>query len=292
MPERIDSHHHFWRPARGDYGWLRPDLPALAPLVRDVLPAEFEPLLTQHRVAQTVLVQAAPTEAETDFLLGLAQQHRLIAGVVGWVDLARVDSVKTLTRWAADPRLKGVRPMLQDLADTHWIAHAPPPAVVHTMIDLGLRVDALVVPQHLAPLLRFVDRWPGLPVVIDHAAKPQLAAGWNAPWTTLWRLGLAELAQRPNVYCKFSGLLTECAPVARRQAVAMLRPVWDTVLRWFGPQRLMWGSDWPVLTLAAGYGDWVLACETLACELSPEQRTAFWFGNAARFYGLAETAAT
>ena len=158
------------------------------------------------------------------------------------------------------------------------------------MIDLGLRLDALVLPQHLAPLLRFVDRWPALPVVIDHAAKPQLIAGRDADWAPRWRQGMAELAQRPNLDCKFSGLLTQGPPDARQQAVAMLRPVWDAVLQWFGPRRLMWGSDWPVLTLAAGYGDWVSACEALAGDLSPENHTAFWSGNAARCYGLAEGA--
>ena len=289
MTPRTDSHQHFWRPARGDYGWLRADEPALAPLYRDFLPADLAPIRAAHGVTQTVLVQAAATEAETDFMLSLADQHDFIGGVVGWVDLSRADSVATLERWARHPRFKGVRPMLQDLPDADWIAHAPHPDVVAALIRLGLRFDALVKPQHLAPLLRFTDRWPALPVVIDHAAKPALAAGWAADWAATWRTGMAELARRPQVVCKFSGLLTEAAGPARSDphaALAAVRPVWDALLNTFGPGRLLWGSDWPVLTLAAGYADWVAVCEALAVELSVQDQSSFWAGNAATFYGL------
>ena len=289
MTPRTDSHQHFWRPARGDYGWLRADEPALAPLYRDFLPADLAPIRAAHGVTQTVLVQAAATEAETDFMLSLADQHDFIGGVVGWVDLSRADSVATLERWARHPRFKGVRPMLQDLPDADWIAHAPDPDVVAALIRLRLRFDALVKPQHLAPLLRFVDRWPALPVVIDHAAKPALAAGWAADWAATWRTGMAELARRPQVVCKFSGLLTEAAGPARsdlQAALAAVNPVWDALLNTFGPGRLLWGSDWPVLTLAAGYADWVAVCEALAVDLAVQDQSSFWAGNAATFYGL------
>lgn len=287
MTLRIDSHQHYWRLARGDYGWLQAGEAALAPLVSDFLPDDLSLLLAAHGVLQTVLVQAAPSLAETRFLLDLADQHASIAGVVGWVDLSHADAVAELERFAAHPRFKAVRPVLQDIPDIEWIATAPDPGAVQALIRLGLRFDALVQPWHLAPLLRFVDRWPALPVVIDHAAKPQLASGWDAAWAAQWRIGMAELAKRPNVHCKFSGLVTECPVNARADAVATLRPVWDALLRWFGPQRLMWGSDWPVLTLAASYGDWVRCCEAFASALAPEQQAAFWSGNAARFYGLA-----
>ncbi|WP_310463816.1 amidohydrolase family protein [Sphaerotilus sp.] len=288
-PRRIDAHQHFWHPARGDYHWLRPDVAALAPICRDFDPADLQPLLSAHGVVQTVLVQAADSEAETDFLLSLAETHPFIGGVVGWVDLGRIESVATLERWARHPKLKGVRPMLQDLPDADWIARAPHPEVMRTLVRLGLRFDALVQPWHLQPLLRFLHDWPELPVVIDHAAKPQLAQGWSGDWAAAWRSGLAALAALPGVQCKLSGLLTEAAGPARTggpPGVAALQPVWDTLLALFGPQRLLWGSDWPVLNLAADYARWIDVSETLVQPLTEAERDAIRCTNAARFYGL------
>jgi L-fuconolactonase len=280
---RIDAHQHFWRPARGDYRWLRADVPALAPICRDIEPAELAPLLARHGVAKTVLVQAADSTAETDFMLGLAREHAFVAGVVGWVDLTRADAAATLARWAAEPLFKGVRPMLQDLPAADWIATAPHAAAVQALLSHGLRFDALVQPWHLEHLLRFVQRWPDLPVVIDHGAKPQLGAGWSADWADAWRRGIAALAAWPNVCCKLSGLLTE-APAGA--GLAELQPVWDTLLERFGPQRLIWGSDWPVLNLAADYGRWVALSESLVGGLSAAEQRAIWHDNAVRFYAL------
>lgn len=280
---RVDAHQHFWRPARGDYRWLRAGVPALAPICRDIEPAELAPLLARHGVVKTVLVQAADSTAETDFLLDVARAHGFVAGVVGWVGLAREDAADTLARWAAEPLFKGVRPMLQDLPAADWIATAPHDAAVQALLAHGLRFDALVQPWHLEHLLRFVQRWPQLPVVVDHAAKPQLAAGWAAGWADAWRRGISALAALPNVCCKVSGLLTEAAPHA---GLAQLRPVWDTLLESFGPQRLIWGSDWPVLNLAADYGRWVSLSERLIGELSPAEQRAVWHDNAVRFYAL------
>ena len=281
--QRIDAHQHFWRPARGDYSWLRADVPLLAPLLRNFLPDDLQPMLAAHNVTQTVLIQAAASEAETDFLLDLAASNAFIGGVVGWVDVSRVQSVATLERWASNPKFKGVRPMLQDLPEADWIARAPHPDVLRALIRLGLRFDALVQPWHLQALLQFLRAWPELPVVIDHAAKPQLVQGWQADWAPQWRRGMADIAAHPQVMCKFSGLLTE-APTGAPQT---LRPVWDQVLQWFGPARLMWGSDWPVLTLAGDYAAWVALSESFIGQLSPHDQGLIWSGNAHRFYGLA-----
>jgi L-fuconolactonase len=299
-PQRIDAHQHFWRLQRGDYRWLRADVPALAPIHRDIEPDDLRPLLAKHNVVKTIAVQAADSEAETEHLLALARANDFIAGVVGWVDLADEACVATLARWADEKALKGVRPMLQDLPDHDWIAHRPQPAAVRELMRQGLRFDALVQPWHLESLLRFVDAWPALPVIVDHAAKPQLAMGWSAApkagqparqaaWADEWRRGMRELARRPQVWCKVSGLLTEAAAPARAggdAGFAAIEPVWQTILEHFGPQRLVWGSDWPVLELAADYGRWVSLSERLFAGLGEAERRAVWHDNALRFYGL------
>ena len=277
----IDAHQHFWRLDRGDYHWLRADNPALQPIYRDFLPADFR--AAAPGIAKTVLVQAADSEAETDFMLSLAAEHDWIGGVVGWVDISKGEAVKTLRRWAAQAKFKGVRPMLQDLPDTTWIARQPHPAVMRCIAESGLRFDALVTPAHLPALLQFVRSHPKLPIVIDHAAKPRLDEGWQAVWAHGWRRDMAALAAHPNVCCKFSGLLTETRAA---DPLAAIRPVWDDLLRWFGPGRLMWGSDWPVVNLAADLGAWMRMAGTLIDELPEPDRRRVWHDNAQHFYGL------
>ncbi len=288
--QRTDAHQHFWQLARGDYAWLSVDDPGVAPLVRDFMPDALAPLLRAHGVTRTVLVQAAETVAETEFMLTLAAAHEFAAGVVGWVDLAGADAASMLARLAENDRLKGVRPMLQDLPEDDWIVHAPRPEAMRTLQRLGLRFDALVKPRQLAPLARFARAWPELPIVIDHAAKPPLAFAWNDAPMRAWRSDMATLAAVPQVACKISGLLTELRPTdaaSRAQATERLRPVVDALLGWFGPERLMWGSDWPVLTLAGGYDDWVVVSDALLEPLSADERARVLHGTAQRFYGLA-----
>jgi len=209
--------------------------------------------------------------------------------VVGWVDLSAADAAGTIAQLAERPALKGLRPMLQDLPDADWIAHAPRPAAMRALLAHGLRFDALVKPPNLAALRRFVAAWPQLPVVIDHAAKPPLSCAWDEPPMQAWRRDMAALAAHPQVACKLSGLLTEMAPADRTSCARILerlRPVADALLAWFGPRRLMWGSDWPVLTLAAGYDEWVAVADALLAPLSIDERAQVQHGTARRFYGL------
>jgi L-fuconolactonase len=292
-PGRVDAHQHFWRLARGDYDWLDTTNPALAPLARDFEPEDLAPLRRANGIGRTVLVQAAATTAETEHLLALADGHPEIAGVVGWIDLSDPAQLPVLQRWAAHRAFKGVRPMLQDLPDPEWILHGPHPAMVQALVDLGLRFDALVKPPHLAALTRFVEHWPQLKVVVDHAAKPVLREGWQAGWVAPWRAGIAALARHPQVCCKFSALLTEADPaqiLSPETAQELLSPVWDELLQHFGPGRLMWGSDWPVLNLAADYGRWADIAGRFIDRLAPADRQAVWGGTAERFYGLERTA--
>lgn len=296
---RVDAHQHYWQLARGDYHWLAQGGPALAALQRDFGPDDLQPLLQASGVQGTVLVQATNTEAETDTLLAWADAHDSILGVVGWADLSLADTAATLARWAGRPKFKGVRPMLQDLPDPDWLDHGPHPAALQALIHHGLRMDALVRTEHLPALGRFVTRWPQLPVVIDHAAKPPVAEGYDSPSMRRWRAGMGRLAEHPQVVCKLSGLLTELIAVKdtlagapSSQARHILQPVVGFLLKHFGSHRLMWGSDWPVVTLAASYADWVhLSHDCLLAAggdatSTPEAPSAIWHDTARRFYGL------
>jgi len=281
---RIDSHQNYRRPARDDLRGLNSDQ-----LANGFLPEYLHRFREAANVDQTVLVQATDNPAETDFMLALADIEDSIAGVVGWVDVSRYQSVAHIEVWAENPNFKGVRPVLQNLLCDDWIEIAPDPEVVRMLIRRGLRFDALVMPQHLKALVGFARAWPDLPIVINHAGKPKLALGYMSDATAMWERGIAELSQLPNVYCKFSGLVTDIAPEqrgSRSKAVEMLRPVWNHVLHHFTPQRLMWGSDWPVVNLAASYREWATIADALIVELSPEEQAQVWSKSAAGFYGL------
>ncbi|MDH4987222.1 amidohydrolase family protein [Aminobacter anthyllidis] len=289
MIERIDGHCHYWALQRGDYGWLTPDAAHLAPIYRDFGTADMRPLAETAGIGRRILVQAAPTEAETLFLLDQGREDKAVAGVVGWVDLSTAESVGSLESLARNPLFKGVRPMLQDLDDPDWIATRPHPEAIAALKRLGLRFDALVMPQHLQSLRRFVEMHSDLPVIIDHAAKPAFAALAEDPRHGMWKIGMAELSGHTQVYCKLSGLLTEL-PSGRRTtpvaAAAALMPTVERLLTWFGPKRVVWGSDWPVLTLAAGYDFWIEVTELLLAELGAAERASIHGGAAKLFYGL------
>lgn len=287
MLDRIDSHCHLWRRDRGDYGWLDPENTALAPLLQDFGPDDLQTRLGAAGIQAAVVVQAAPTEGETRFLLGLAAQTPQIAGVVGWVDLADPKSIAILDDLAQSPTLKGVRPMLQDLDQADWIATAPDAGVVTHLIELGLRFDALVLAPHLPHLLAFAKAYPDLPMVIDHGAKPALAHGVDL---TKWRAGMQAIAEQTSAKCKLSGLLTEMSAADLDQAEAVLAPVVSDLLAWFGPERLMWGSDWPVLRLAGSYEGWNALTQSLLSGLSTADRARILGGTAREFYGLEATA--
>ena len=270
----LDAHRHLWRLDRGDYRWLAGSGGPLQPLRRDFLPEDAPD------DAEVVLVQAADSLAETEFLLDLARVDSRIKGVVGWADLASPQAAEDLRHLACDPRFKGVRPMLQDIPQTDWLLTAPRPEALETLKLLGLRFDALVTRRHLGVLERFAAAHPDLPLVIDHAAKPQMDDA------AAWRAGMAALAAHPQVHCKRSGLLTELAPEQAAEPLPALEAVFAPLLELFGPQRLIWGSDWPVLTLAASYADWLELTEALLRDLSPAERAGIMGANAARFYGV------
>lgn len=277
----IDAHFHAWRIDRGDYGWLTP---ALGAIYRDVPVGHWWLEAQSQSVQGGVLVQAAPTAAETDFLLHLADQNPQVLGVVGWVDMLAPDAPLQIRARAAHPRLKGLRPMLQDLAATDWILQpAAHPALV-AMADCNLVFDALIEPRHLAVMGELVERHPRLRVVIDHGAKPLMHAAPDA--MQAWRSGLQQLAQHTQadrVMCKLSGLWTE-AP--QGQPCEHIRPWAQALIDIWGPERLIWGSDWPVLELVGSYAQWRSWSLKLLDPLAAAQRQAVLGGNARHMYRL------
>lgn len=274
---RIDSHQHFWSLQRGDCGWLTPELETL---YRDFLPPDLQPMLEATGVAQTILVQAATTVAETEYLLSLANQHPFIAGVVGWVDMDEPDTaLADLERLQSNPYLLGVRPMIQNIADPEWMLRDSLTPIFEKLIELNLRFDALVLPAHLENLRQLLARHPQLQCVIDHGAKPDIATASWQPWAD----NMAALAQETNCYCKLSGLLTEAGERADDDS---LKPYIAHLLQCFGAQRLMWGSDWPVLTLAGEYSEWLQQSERLLKHLPDAERDAIFGDTANTFYGL------
>jgi L-fuconolactonase len=275
---RVDAHHHVWRVARGDYDWLTPDLP----IHRDYTLDDLRPLLGD--ITATVLVQAAPTDAETDFLLmTAANSHGLVRGVVGWTDLAAPDAPTRVTQMAAAPMLKGLRPMLQDIADTDWILRPDVQPALAAMTACGLRFDALTQPRHLPNLLTLSARHPDLAIVIDHAAKPAIAQGVFDPWAC----DIARVARETTAVCKLSGLVTEAGTNWQNND---LRRAVDHLIGCFGPARLMWGSDWPVVDLAGGYRRWRAATDDLLHRLDVAARDAILGATAWSFYGLGDAA--
>ncbi|MBC7609576.1 MAG: amidohydrolase family protein [Polaromonas sp.] len=276
----IDAHFHCWKMGRADYGWLDADLnPALMPICRDVSVSDWQAQSVPHGIAGGVLVQAAATEAETHFLLAQADANAAVLGVVGWVDLLAADAPARIEKLARHPKLKGLRPMLQDLADPDWILKPALAPALQAMLDAGLVFDALVKSVHLPHILTLAGRYPNLVIVIDHAAKPNIAAGEWQPWAD----GMAQIAKQTQAMCKLSGLMTEAGPDPK---LDVLQPYAAHVLQCFGAARLVWGSDWPVLELACSYADWWRYSQQLLDVLDVEERAAVLGGNAQRLYAL------
>ena len=275
MAMRIDAHQHYWRVARGDYGWLTPDMP----IHRDFGPDDLAPHLASAGIGGTVLVQAAPTEAETEYLLSIAKAEASVLGVVGWTDFEAVDASERIAALAARPKLVGLRPMVHDLADDTWLTRREIDAAFEAMERHRLVFDALTRTRHLVPLLKRLGRHPELCSVIDHASKPRIASGDLDGWQHDMRV----IARETDALVKMSGLVTEAG---EDWSVEALRPVVDHLIDCFGPERMIWGSDWPVLTLACSYEAWWEETTELLRDLHEDEREAVLGGNAARLYEL------
>jgi L-fuconolactonase len=274
---RIDAHQHFWQYSPQEYGWIGPELAALK---KDHLPADLAPLLESASVNGTVAVQARQTIAETEWLLRLADQHPLIKGVVGWVDLCSPDLRPQLEHFCEHPKFRGVRHVVQDEPDDQFMLRDDFLRGLGTLRAFDLTYDILVLPRHLPVACQVLGRFPDQPFVLDHIAKPLIRDRVIEPWAS----DLRGLAAFPNVVCKISGIVTE-ADWHHWQS-ADLRPYLDVVFEAFGPRRIMFGSDWPVCTVAGAYTDVVSLARDYVNMLSEDERAAVWAKTATDFYGL------
>jgi len=275
----IDAHQHFWHPARGDYGWMPENDPIIS---LPYSPADLAEYLSASNISQTVLVQAAPSSAETEYLLGIADATPHVAKVVGWIDFEDATQIDTLHRFAAHPKFAGVRPMIQDIDDDNWMLRDDIQWAYQAIVDLDLTFDCLGFPQHLNNFNTLLCQYPTMRTVIDHCMKPQFRHHSEENFNS-WASGMTTLAKQTNAYCKLSGLVTESDS---DWSAATLKPYTDHVLSVFGAQRVMWGSDWPVVRLRCEYVDWYRLAQELTSGLSSTDQQAVFSTTASRFYRI------
>ena len=273
---KIDAHHHCWRYKAEEFDWINHDMRAIR---RDFFPVDLAPELAATGIGGTIAVQARQTLMETKALLELAHQHSFIKGVVGWVPLVDPQVGLLLDELQADKKFKGVRHVLQGESDTYMAAPAFD-AGLKAVAARGLRYDLLVKATQLPAAIQLVDRHPTLSFVLDHMAKPAVA---GAP-STEWRRQIAELARRPHVCCKISGVVTEVPGF--QWTPELIRPYFDVALHAFGPDRLMFGSDWPVCLVASDYVRWHRFVEECTDRLTPTESRSILGATATRFYRL------
>lgn len=279
---RIDSHHHFWNYSPESYPWIGGEMTVLK---RDFSPADLKPLLDEATIGGVVSVQARAEEAENDFLLDHAAAHDWILGVVGWLDLSAPDAPENVARFAERPKAVGLREVLQGMTERDYCLRDDFNRGLATLHDFGLTYDLLVYADQLAAATGCVDKHPAQSFVLDHIAKP--AIGGPAGVDPAWSAGIREIAKRENVSCKLSGMVTEVIPALEDWDPDLLGPWFDVVLDAFGPDRLLFGSDWPVCLLRGEYADWTQCVEFWISGLSAAERSAILGDNAKRAYGLA-----
>lgn len=273
----VDSHHHFWEIDRFDYSWM----PEGSPLAVDYGPADLEPLIKNAGVDYTVIVQAVSSPDEARWLLELAEKHEFIAGIVGWVDLTDPLVGDTLEELQKSSYFKGVRHIWESEDDPGWIVNSGAIEGLKELVRRDLTFDFLAKPPNLPFIPRVMDQVPDLRAVVDHIAKPVIAEHLVEPWLTDMR----KVASINGMHCKISGMVTEADH--KSWTVDDLRPYVHHVLGMYGTNRLMFGTDWPVCTLAAEYGDVAGAARNILEELSPAAKEDVFGGVATRFYRLA-----
>lgn len=274
---RIDAHQHYWKTSRTDYGWLKPNL---GRIYADYMPEHLKPLLEQFEFQKTIVVQAAPTMEEAEFLLDIAEHEETIAGVVGWLDLESDLFEQDWNRFRKNPKFVGVRPMIQDLA-SDWILGGNVVRHLELLAKAQFPVDLQANPRHLPFIVELLESVPDLRAVVDHLAKPPIVEGVMEPW----KAQIQQIASYPNVMCKLSGMVPE--KLDAQWTPESIRPYAETVIDAFGKNRVMFGSDWPVCLFTATYPQIVGLLEfCVGPDWTDEERAALYGGNASRFYRL------
>jgi L-fuconolactonase len=276
---RIDAHQHFWRYDPAEFGWIDD---SMASLRRDFMPPDLEPLLRATGFDGCVAVQARQSLEETTFLLGLAEVHPFVVGVVGWVDLQSKDVREQLASLAHRKRLVGVRHIVQGEPDDRFLLRPEFCRGISALAEFGLGYDILIYPRHLPAAAELAARFPAQRFVLDHLAKPEIRAGE----IEAWKRDLHRLASCPNVLCKLSGLVTEAD--WRGWTAEGMRRYLDVAFEAFGAERLMIGSDWPVCTVAASYGRTMGLVSDYMKDRPAGVQAAVLGGNAQRFWNLPE----
>ena len=275
---KIDSHQHFWTYTEEEYGWIPEDS-----IRRDFAPRDLKAEIDAAGIDGVVAVQARTDLEENTALLAMAEENGWIKAVVGWADLTKADVGEVLGELASNTKLRGVREVLQGMDDDAFCLREDFNRGVAALNDFGLTYDILIFHRHLANAAKFVDRHPEQVFVLDHVAKPEIRDRTPDP---AWVDGMKRLAERENVFCKVSGMVTEVRDRETWDA-ELLRPYFDVVLEAFGAGRLMFGSDWPVCLMDTSYAGWAATVEGFVAALSDDERAAFWGGNAVRAYGIA-----
>ena len=277
MIKRVDAHQHFWAYSPEEYGWIDGNMEEIR---RDFLPPHLATEMAGAGISASIAVQARQTVAETEWLLHLAEEHSWIAGVVGWAPLISPDFPALLERLCAHPKFCGLRHVLQDEPDDDYMLRDGFNRGIHLLNGTDLVYDILIYERHLPIAIQFVDRHPNQKFLIDHLAKPRIRAAEISPW----RENIREIARRPNVWCKLSGIVTEAN--WQSWTTDTLRPYVEIALEVFGPQRILAGSDWPVCTLATNYQRWWQTLEAMLSSLSASEQDAVFGGNAIEIYNL------
>ncbi|GGZ28173.1 amidohydrolase family protein [Asticcacaulis endophyticus] len=284
----IDAHHHFWQIGRNGHEW---PTSGLGPIYRDFGLDDLRSEAVGVSLSGTIVVQSQAHDADTDWLLEVAANDNLILGVVGWADMLAGGAADRIAHLAQQPKLKGVRPMLQSLADDDWINQPVVAPALEALTQHDLSFDALIFARHLPAIDRLAKTYPGLRIVIDHGAKPPIARRHSHPEETRhWRELITAIARNPNVHAKLSGLVTEMMP---GQPIDDLWPYADHLLEQFGPDRLMWGSDWPVVNLCQSYRSWFDQVHNHLRAMPTHSTDKIFSTNAKTFYKIkSETGVT
>jgi L-fuconolactonase len=274
---KIDAHHHLWKFSEAEYGWIGSQMTVLR---HDFLPADLHKVMAEAGISGSVAVQARQTLEETRWLLQMAAQNDFIKGVVGWAPLIDPMVGEKLAEFRGNSKLKGVRHVLQDEAEEHYMLRNDFNRGVARLAEFGLVYDILIFERHLPQTIEFVDRHPKQVFVVDHLAKPRVRYGAFSPWQE----HLRDLAKRPHVYCKISGLATEADH--KKWDESQLERYMEIVLSAFGAKRVMFGSDWPVCLLAIGYAQWAGIAAKVISKFSAAEQERFWAGTATEAYRL------